>query len=456
MTHSSLPLSAGQEAMWFLHRLAPESAAYTIVLGVRVHSPLDESALRRATAELARRHELLHSLYLEEDGRPLRRPAPGLETPFEVHEAPGADDAELTALARAAAARPFRLDEEWPFRVALVRRGPADAALVIAAHHIAGDATSQWLMLRDLLDSYAGHARGGSGALPDAEVHYGAHVAEERRLAGTPGRQRAERYWAELGEGTTAATLPADRPRSAAAALRGATHVHRIDPALAARLAQAAVRERATPFGLLLGAFQAAVHRSTGLPDFLIGCPASVRIGKGSADMVGYLVNSLALRARFEPGTTVGGAVRAAHEGLLRGMGHLRHPVPVPPFAMAVTLLAVDRLPVPGLVGNEDENGAERGARYAGLRLSLLDLPHMEGQFDFNVELRSGRGGLTVVLRYADDLFAEPTVRRFAEVFERMVRAAVEEPDTAVALVPLVRADELADLLSLGAGHSDW
>ncbi|MFE9564788.1 condensation domain-containing protein [Streptomyces sp. NPDC006487] len=455
MTGSSLPLSAGQEAMWFLHRLAPESAAYNIVLGVRVHSALDEGALRRATAELARRHELLRSLYQEEDGRPLRRPAPRPDTPFEVHEATGASDAELADLARAAGARPFRLSQGPPYRVVLLRRGPADAALVVAAHHIAGDATSQWLMLRDLLDAYAGFAAGGPGGLPAAEVPYGAHVAEERRLAATPARQRAERYWAALGEGTVAATLPADRPRGAAAALRGATHAHRIDPELAQRLPKAAALARATPFGMLLGAFQAAVHRSTGLHDFVIGCPASVRMGKGASDMVGYLVNSLALRARFTPDTTVGEAVSAAHEGLLRGLSHLRHPVPVPQFAMAVTLLAMDRLPVPGLIG--DGNGTDgNGTEYAGLRLSLLDLPHMEGQFDFNVELRFGRAGLTVVLRYADDLFTEQTVRRFAEVFERMVRAAVEEPDTAVSRVPLVSTEDLADLLSLGAASDDW
>ncbi|MBT2491909.1 peptide synthetase [Streptomyces sp. ISL-96] len=448
MTGSGLPVSAGQESMWFLHRLAPESAAYNVVLGVRVHSPLDPDRLRSATAALARRHELLHSLHLEEDGVPLRRLAPSLAVPFEVREVPGVTDEELTVLAREAGARPFRLREEWPLRVVLLRRGPADAALVVAAHHIASDATSQWLMLRDLLDAYAGGY--GGTELPAAPVLYSEHVAEERRLAATPARERAERYWAGLGEGTTAATLVADRPRTGAAALRGATYEHRVAPELAARLPGAAARAKVTPFGLLLGAFQAAVHRSTGLDDFVIGCPASVRIGRGRADMVGYLVQSLALRARFAPDTTIGDTVGAAHRGLLRGMSHLRHPVPVPQFAMTVTLLAVDRLPVPGLVGTE------QGADYAGLRLTLLDLPHMEGQFDFNVELRSSPDSLTVVLRYADDLFDLQTVRRFAEVHVRMIEAALDEPGAAVSRIPLVSTGELADLLSFGAGHDDW
>lgn len=91
---AALPLSAGQEAMWFLHRLAPASAAYNVVLGVRVHSPLDVERLRRAVAALAGRHELLSSVYEEEDGQPVRRPAPGLPVPFEVREVPGGTDGE--------------------------------------------------------------------------------------------------------------------------------------------------------------------------------------------------------------------------------------------------------------------------------------------------------------------------------------------------------------------------
>ncbi|WP_328480619.1 condensation domain-containing protein [Streptomyces sp. NBC_00377] len=444
---AALPLSEGQEAMWFLHRLAPGSAAYNVVLGVRVHSPLDEENLRRSVAALAGRHELLSSVYEEEDGQPVRRPAPDLTVPFEVREAHGSTDEELTALAREAGARPFALTDAWPFRVVLLRRGPADAALVVAAHHIASDATSQWLMLRDLLDAYAL----GGVPLPAVGVPYSLHVEQERALAGSPARARAEQYWAGLGQGTTAATLPPDRPATGPAALRGATCVHPLAPALAARLPGAAAEAGVTPFALLLGAFQAAVHRSTGLDDFLIGCPASSRIGKGTADMVGYLVNSLALRARFAPGSTIGDTVSEAHLGLLAGLGRLRHPVPVPRFAMAVTLLAIDRLPVPGLVG------AARPATYGGLRLSLLDLPHMEGQFDFNVELRSSADELTIVLRYADELFDRETVERFAAVCTRMIEAAVDQPSAVVSCLPLTTGDELAELLSLGDGqYDDW
>src|SRR6185369_9895096 len=42
------PLSHGQRALWFLHQLAPESAAYNITAAAVVHSPLDKPALEQA------------------------------------------------------------------------------------------------------------------------------------------------------------------------------------------------------------------------------------------------------------------------------------------------------------------------------------------------------------------------------------------------------------------------
>src|SRR5581483_8765731 len=54
-----LALSFAQQRLWFIHQLEPESAAYNIPLAVRLTGALDLEALRRAMAEVVRRHEAL-------------------------------------------------------------------------------------------------------------------------------------------------------------------------------------------------------------------------------------------------------------------------------------------------------------------------------------------------------------------------------------------------------------
>ncbi|MBT2510609.1 peptide synthetase [Streptomyces sp. ISL-98] len=434
-----LPLTTGQETMWFLHSLAPHSPAYNVVVGLAVQGPLDTTALAHAVATVADRHELLHSLFTEADGGPARILAPGLDVPLEIRDVAGVTDQELAELARAAGAAPFRLAEEWPFRVVLLRRAPDDAVLVTAAHHIASDATSSWLLVRDLIDAYKGV---DWAPLP---ATFAEHAADERALRDSPGKARADEYWAGVRHGAVAGTLQTDRPRSGQVVAQGATYQCELNDASALRLRQTAGDARVTPFGLLLGAFQAAVHRSTGLEDFLIGCPASVRFGRRKADMVGYLVDVMVLRSAFGPSTTFREAMASAHGQLLRGMAHLRYPAGAgpagsPPFRMAVTLVDMDKLPVPSV---------------DGLRLRWLDIPHMEGQSDLNVELRISPTGLTVALRYATDLFDRATIERFAGMYLRMIEAAVDDPDAVVAAVPLVESGQYADLLSFGVGADD-
>src|SRR5437763_4098103 len=59
------PLSHGQRALWFLHRLAPDSAAYNLHFCARIRSPLEPEVLRRSFDELAARHESLRATFPE-------------------------------------------------------------------------------------------------------------------------------------------------------------------------------------------------------------------------------------------------------------------------------------------------------------------------------------------------------------------------------------------------------
>src|SRR5438067_2300791 len=50
-------LSSGQERLWFLDRLEPNSPLYNIPTALRLTGDLNEHALREALNEIVRRHE---------------------------------------------------------------------------------------------------------------------------------------------------------------------------------------------------------------------------------------------------------------------------------------------------------------------------------------------------------------------------------------------------------------
>ena len=68
------PLSPAQRRLWILHNLDTNNTAYNLASLFRLRGSLDESALGAALAALAQRHEMLRTVFLEdESGEPLQR-----------------------------------------------------------------------------------------------------------------------------------------------------------------------------------------------------------------------------------------------------------------------------------------------------------------------------------------------------------------------------------------------
>jgi hypothetical protein len=335
--------------------------------------------------------------------------------------------------------------------------------LVLVIQHVAGDASSQWLVLREILDVYSSLIQNGRPSPEPARVPFAQHVAAERELVGSERGDRMARYWRELRTGTLPAELPADRPRPATPSLRGAACTVPLPDRTGARVKAAAEDLGVTPFAFLLGVFQVMVHRYGGYGDALIGSAASCRT-RETAQSVGYLVNPVLLRSSISRRTTFREAARAAHGQILKGLMNVAYPTVLlardddaarsrgPLAHLAFTLIMADRLE-PRLPFPADGALVGPATDYRGLRLALLDLPHMEGQFDLNTELRLSGDTLVAAFRYATDLFDPETAQGFADGYARLLAAALDDPDLPAAKAPLADPADLLALLSLGAAY---
>ncbi|MER7212850.1 condensation domain-containing protein [Streptosporangium sp. NPDC000239] len=445
-------LSVGQQAMWFLQRLAPGSTAYTMMVAVRVRGPLDVARLRRATDAVVARHEMLRSVFAEVDGVPYREVA-DLPSPLTVIDVGPVEEEVLHERVTRAGKAPFDLGRTGAFRVTLVRRTPDDAVLMLVAHHIVSDAMSQWLVLRDLLWAYE---EGDAPGWPELTRTFDDYVRAEQDLLASPRRPRLERHWREVCAGATAARLPTDRPRPARPSLRGAATVVSFSERTGARLIEDSRAAGVTPFATVFAALQAVLHRYVGTGDFLVGCPASTRFGGGMRNVVGYFANTLPIRANLTPETTFGQAAVAAHQGMVRAMANAALPSALigdlspnraPLFHVAVNLLSMDAMdPALPLAVDGSVEGPE--TTFRGLRLAAYDVSQMEGQFDLTVDVRKAASVFTAVVKYDTDLFDVPTVERFAAHFRRAVESNV--PNLPVGRLSLVDESEARLLLALG------
>ena len=437
-----LPLSWGQRRLWFLHRLNPDGAEYTVPTQLLLDGPLDVPVLRACLDELVRRHEILRTVYVPGGDGPCQLVRPASPIEFTVHA-----DGAITASAEAERVtaefvdRPFDLAADLMIRALLVRTGEGSHALTLAIHHIAIDGWSLGILQRELRALYA--AGGDPAALGPQALQYADFASWQ---AASPDADGDLAYWTERLRGLEPLELPADRPRTAEPDHSGAS-VRLTIPADTAQAVLGLGRARgATAFMTLLAAFLVVLGRHTGRRDLAVGTPIHGRDRAETEDLVGFFVNTVVMRGDLSGDPTFGELVDRVRRAALEDYGHLSLP-----FERLVNELAVDRdasrSPLVQVMFAVDEDA--RVGTSVG-ELAIVEAPVRSSTAKF--ELTAGfevlpDGSLGAVLEYASALFDEARMSRMAEHVGVLLAAVAERPDARLSQLDLLTAEERRRLL---------
>ncbi|HEX2569410.1 MAG TPA: amino acid adenylation domain-containing protein [Polyangia bacterium] len=445
-----LPLSFAQQRLWFLDRLAPGSPFYNIPVAVRVTGALSVEALERSLGEVVRRHEALRTRFetREAEGRRVQRIAPRLDLPLaRVDLAPLPEDvreARALALAREEAQRPFDLEHGPLLRATLLGLGPEDHVLLLTMHHIVSDGWSMDVLVRELGALYPALAEGRPAPLPALSIQYADYAAWQREWLAGDVLDRQLAYWKrQLGGALPVLELPAHlggRPRPPVQTHRGAQHLFTLPAALSAALASLSRQEGVTLFMTLLAAFQTLLHRYTGQDDVIVGSPIAGRTRPETEGLIGFFVNTLALR------TDLGGQPRfrdllgRVREVTLGAYAHQDVP-----FEKLVEVLQPERdlgrspvFQVLFVLQNLPATTLE----LPGLTLQLLAVDGGVAKFDLTMSLEETGEGLLGALEYNTDLFAPATMARLAQHFRTLLEGIVAHPEHTLAELPLLTEAE--------------
>jgi amino acid adenylation domain-containing protein len=456
-----IPLSRGQQALWFLHRLAPESAAYNVAGAAWIRGPLSAAALERSFQALADRHAALRVCFETRGDTPVQIAVARLAVPFFTEDATGWPEWRLRARLAEEAASPFDLVAEPGFRVHCWRC-EGEHLLLFVAHHIVIDLWSLAVMVRELGEIYGAEVSGRAAVLPGLQASYGDYVRwQEEQLAG----KRGERLW-EFWRRALAGDLPllelaTDRPHPLVQTFAGAAASIRLDPRERAGIEALAASSGATLFAVLLAAYQTLLHRYSGQDEVVIGFPSAGRLDSRFDLLVGYFVNPLAvpLSAAGDPGfRELAARVRASalavleHQDLpfallVDRLQPERDPGRSPIFQTMFVLQQAPAFADPSLVAFA--LGEEGGRlRLGPLTLESARLEQRLAQFDLTMAAAPIGGELIVSLQYNTDLFDATTIQRMLGHFRTLLGGILNRPDGAVSTLPLLAGSERHQLLT--------
>ncbi|HEV2852268.1 MAG TPA: amino acid adenylation domain-containing protein [Thermoanaerobaculia bacterium] len=446
-----LPLSFAQQRLWFLDRMAPGSPVYNLPAAFRLSGPLDPRALERGLDEVFRRHEALRTTFAEgPDGEPRQ-----VVVPFHPTGLPRVD---LTALppaaARAEAARHAAREARCPFdlargpvaRALLLRLGEQEHHLLFLCHHAAFDGWSVGVLQRELGALYGAFAAGRPSPLSELSLQYGDFAVWQRRWLSGKALEAQLAYWRErLADAPAVLELPADRPRPPAQSFRGATVELALPAGIAAGLRALARGESSTLFITALTAFHALLGRFTGQRDLVVGSPVAGRTEAGIEDLLGFFVNTLALRADLTGDPSFQTLLGRVRESALSA-----YAAQDLPFERLVEELQperdLSRSPLFQVVFSLDP--VQGGELAPGLVCEPLGLDTGTAKFDLTLFLQENKAGLKAVLEYATDLFDAPTVARLGHSYRVLLSGLVEEGGgSPVSGLPLLGAGERWQIL---------
>ncbi|HEU4884413.1 MAG TPA: amino acid adenylation domain-containing protein, partial [Longimicrobium sp.] len=439
----ALPLSFAQQRLWFLEQLGNLGSTYHVRAPLRLRGELDRAALRGALDAIVARHEALRTTFTQVDGIPGQRIAPadaGFHLP--EHDLAGrADaDAELRRLLDEEAAAPFDLERGPLIRGALIRLAADEHVLVLAMHHIVSDGWSVGVLFDELSALYAARREGREARLAALPVQYADYAAWQRRwVEGDVLRTQADYWTLTLAGAPELLELPTDHPRPAQTDHAGARLEVELDEALADGLKALSRRHGTTLFMTLLAGWAVVLSRLAGQDDVVVGTPTANRGRPEIEGLIGFFVNTLALRVDLSGSPTVAELLARVKERALGAQHHQDIP-----FEQVVELADPVRSLSHGplyQVMFAWQNAPRGNLELPGLALGRVDAQDgpRAAKEDLSLALGEANGRIVGSVTYATSLFERGTIERWAGYLRRVLEemaADEHRPVERLALMP--------------------
>jgi amino acid adenylation domain-containing protein/thioester reductase-like protein len=452
-----IALSFAQQRMWFFEQLEPGSATYNVPGAIRLEGSLDRDALARALSEIVRRHESLRTVFDVVDGQPRQFVRAAEALPLPLHDltavaasAPQREDAMKERAAREAQ-KPFDLRSGPLLRNVLWKMGAEDHVLQVTMHHIASDGWSLGVFIRELATLYMAFAAGEPSPFPELPVQYPDFAAWQRKTLDGDALGAQIAYWTKtLEDLPPPLDLPVAKPRPRVQSYKGGAASFLIprDGGDFAALEKSTQEAGGTLFMGVLAAYTALMHRHTGRRDIVVGSPIANRGRRELEGLIGYFVNTLVMRTRFDGDPTWRDLVKTTRDVALGAYAHQDLP-----FERLIEELKVERdLARPPvfqtMVVLQNTPGGDGDEDPGALKISGVQVDKGTAQFDMTWFFTETKKGLACTIEFNSDLFDQATVEALATQFQRIVRAVGKDAAKPLSQISLLDEAETRKLLS--------
>jgi amino acid adenylation domain-containing protein len=431
-----LPLSLFQQGLWIAQQLQGRDSPASNLVTLWPMAVQDPDLLRRAIADLIRRHEILRAVIRHEGHSPFVLPLPPENAVIELRDlrefAPDRQAQIVQSEIDQAVTEFFDFAETPPVRWCIYATGHADLSVRVCAHHIAVDEWSFAILRQELDKSLAACAAGEE--LPAPALQYADYAAWERRQQQSPAIIAELAWWERrLANLPPFCAFPPDRHGPD---LANAVHAVAWDRVIADEIRALALQQRVTVYMVLLAALAVVLRAYTGLGDIAIGTSLGARARPELEAMPGPFVNLVTLRLDLQDDPAFATLLARARDAVLDAQTycHVSLTTLIERLKPARSFEATALFQVALVMHNATD--APPAVIYGGAATQHV-----------TCFARETDTGLALSLQYRSDAYTEATMARVAACLLTVVRQAARDPSSPVGRFALLAEAERARVL---------
>ncbi|ETX02891.1 MAG: hypothetical protein ETSY1_01945 [Candidatus Entotheonella factor] len=443
------PLSLDQERLWFMNQVNPDNAAYNIHMASRYIGELDIGILERSLNEVVKRHDVLRTTFVSQNGKPRQVITPELTISLPLvdlqHLTPEEQNARADAYAIEQSRLAFDLENGPLIRQLLLKMSPAEHVHIIVQHHIITDWWSSQSVLEEMTTCYDAFVKGVAPVLPEPFQYTDFVMWEQERL-----QQRdmdaSLAYWRKhLAGGTFELDLPFAKRRPKVQTDAGQYQLIHFSPELVTALRELSKRENVTLFMMFTAVINLILFRYSQQTDITLGTPLANRSQPELESILGFLITMLVLHTEMSGDLSFKDLLKRVRQVILEAYAHQDVP-----FAK---LLEVTQLPRDwgrnplfqySFIFLSDE-GAATG--FESLEMIPIEYDPHVSRFDMTFVVGDHGDYIDGFIEYNIDLFSEASMARFGAHFETLLQSLTAYPDMPIGALPMLTQAEQEQIL---------
>ena len=457
--NQDLPLSFAQQRLWFLDQLEnSKSTTYNMPpTAIKLNGPLNEEILELSLNTIIERHEILRTHFRIEgdntvqiisDQLNLKVRRIGLQK-FNKDQ----QNKELKIITRNEAEQLFDLGKGPLIRAVLIALNKigdkignkTEHVLIISMHHIVSDGWSTNIFVQELAQLYNAFLSGKASPLPPLEIQYADYAMWQRQKLSGEFLEKQKQYWKQkLSNAPALLELPIDYPRPPVQRFHGKTEYFYLSKEFTQQLNDFSKQYGLTLFMSLFASFATLLYRYTASEDILIGTPVANRNHHQIENLIGFFVNTVVLRIKFQESLSFEDLLEQVKKTALEAYDHQDIP-----FEQVVEELQVVRdlsytpiFQVMFILLNTPFEEIE----LTDLTINLLPTENINAVYELIMVMEESSNGIEGKVRYNTDIFETSTIKRLIGHFTTLLKGIINKPEQTVLNLPLLTDEEIQQI----------